>query len=143
MAASTHRHSGLDAHCLDTTRRTGGRNHQSVRRSNRLGNHLVLPHLPRRDDWIHGRPLRARYGRDQRLALLQHVRRRARQPRRVLRPERATVAAAANAARITNWGLPCKPTVTRHQRTRVHRSRKIAQHAHDRHAYWATFAFSV
>ena len=48
-----------------------------------------------------------------------------------------------NAAHTTNWGLPCKPTVTRHQRTRVHRSRKIAQHAHDRHACWATFAFSV
>ena len=36
MAVNTHRLAGLDAHCADTTRRTGGRNHQSTRQSNRL-----------------------------------------------------------------------------------------------------------
>lgn len=35
VAISTLRLAGLDAHCPDTTRRTGGRNHQSVGRNNR------------------------------------------------------------------------------------------------------------
>lgn len=36
VAVSTLRLASLDAHCPDTTRRTGGRNHQSTRQSNRL-----------------------------------------------------------------------------------------------------------
>lgn len=36
VATRPYRHTYLDAHRPDTTRRTGGRNHQSTRQSNRL-----------------------------------------------------------------------------------------------------------